>query len=59
MFLVSAFAMMRLLTLSLLVETVRSHGAVTIPRPRQAIDGGVHPWNGSVPSAGEMPFMFW
>ena len=33
------------------------HGAVSIPRPRNAIDGNVYPWNSTVPE--EMPFMFW
>lgn len=38
-----------------MVASVSGHGAVTIPKPRQAVDGGVHPWNGTVP--GPMPFM--
>ena len=33
------------------------HGSVSIPQPRQAIDGDVAPWNGTVPQA--IPFMFW
>ena len=36
-----------------------AHGAVTHPRPRNAIDGGVAPWNGTVPAADKMPFMFY
>jgi hypothetical protein len=30
---------------------------MTQPPSRNAIDGGVHPWNGSVPES--VPFMFW
>ena len=26
-----------------------AHGAVTIPAPRQAVDGSLPPWNGQVP----------
>jgi hypothetical protein len=33
------------------------HGSVSSPLPRQAIDGTVAPWNGTVPEA--IPFMFW
>ena len=29
---------------------VDGHGAVTIPKPRQAVDGALAPWNGSVPA---------
>ena len=36
---------------------VSSHGAVTIPPPRQAVDGKNAPWNGDVPD--NIPFMFW
>eukprot|EP00729_Bicosta_minor_P018606 gene18606-15200_t len=34
------------------------HGAVTIPKPRQAIDGSIHPWNGTVPQSGQACFWF-
>ena len=40
-----------------LFEAARGHGAMTQPRSRNAIDGNVAPWNGSVPS--HVPFMFW
>ena len=50
---------MNVLLLSALVEGVRSHGAVTSPKPRNAIDGAVHPWNSTVPSTATMPFMFY
>jgi len=30
--------------------TVLGHGAVTHPKPRQAIDGGLAPWSGLVPN---------
>ena len=39
------------------LATVEAHGAVTQPPSRNAIDGAVLPWNGSVPD--EVPFMFW
>ena len=42
-----------------MVAGVRAHGAVTIPRPRNAIDGRLAPWNATVPSNADMPFMFW
>jgi len=32
-----------------LIASVAGHGAVTHPKPRQAIDGTLAPWNGSVP----------
>ena len=32
-----------------LVAVVSGHGAVTHPKPRQAIDGTIAPWNGTVP----------
>lgn len=32
-----------------LLVTVSGHGAVTHPKPRQAIDGRIAPWNGTVP----------
>ena len=38
-----------LLALAGLVATARGHAAVTHPKPRQAIDGVVAPWNGTVP----------
>ena len=41
------------------ITEVSAHGAVTIPKPRNSIDGGVHPWNGTVPGVKDMPFMFW
>ena len=46
--------MMRSATLLLLagaamVHKVAAHGAVTIPPPREAIDGDTAPWNGQVP----------
>jgi hypothetical protein len=31
-------------------QGAHGHGAVTHPKPRQAIDGTIAPWNGSVPS---------
>ena len=31
------------------LRSVAAHGAVTHPKPRQAIDGSLAPWNGSVP----------
>ena len=39
------------------LSTVIAHGAMTFPPSRNAADGSLHPWNGSVPS--EVPFMFW
>lgn len=45
--------------LGALVTAADGHGAVTHPPPRNAIDGGVHPWNGTIPGVGSMPFMFW
>ena len=39
------------------VEFVDGHGAVSHPKPRNAIDGTIAPWNGTVPEP--MPFMFW
>ena len=40
--------------MSILTEHLESalagHGAVTQPKPRQAIDGSIAPWNGSVPA---------
>eukprot|EP01051_Picozoa_sp_SAG22_P010750 SAG22_NODE_985_length_6158_cov_3.370193_2_plen_44_part_00 len=41
--------MLRAMTLSALAGAAAGHGAVTHPKPRQAIDGALHPWNGSVP----------
>ena len=32
-----------------LIRGATAHGAVTIPPPREAIDGSLAPWNGSVP----------
>ena len=37
------------LLLSGLVATAAGHAAATHPKPRQAIDGSIHPWNGTVP----------
>lgn len=34
---------------AVLFATADAHGAVTIPRPREAIDGDIAPWNGQVP----------
>lgn len=34
-----------------------AHGAVTFPPPRQAVDGSLAPWNGTVPFP--VPFEFW
>jgi hypothetical protein len=34
----------RSLVLAGLVSTASGHGAVTHPRPRQAIDGAISPW---------------
>jgi len=44
---------MKMLFMLLLLEmmvTAAAHGAVTIPKPRQAVDGTLAPWNGSVPA---------
>ena len=40
---------------------VTSHGAVTFPPPRNAIDGDKPPWNGAVPKTklGGEPFGGW
>ena len=46
----------RLLCLALAAHA-EGHGAVTFPRPRNAVDGTIAPWNGEPPGA--MPFMFW
>ena len=50
---------MRRLALALVCLAVFAdgHGAVTQPPSRNAIDGKVHPWNGTVPDS--VPFMFW
>ena len=40
------------------VAEVSSHGAVTIPPPRNAIDADVAPWNLTVPEL-PIPFQFW
>lgn len=32
------------------LHTADAHGAVTHPKPRQAIDSSLAPWNGSVPA---------
>mmetsp|Transcript_20430 Transcript_20430/g.53178 ORF Transcript_20430/g.53178 Transcript_20430/m.53178 type:complete len:419 (-) Transcript_20430:197-1453(-) len=48
------------MTISVVVATAASvlgHGSMTIPRPRNAIDGTVAPWNGTVP-AYPIPFDF-
>ena len=41
--------MQKLLFISGLLSTAAGHGAVTHPRPRNAIDSDTHPWNGHVP----------
>ena len=41
---------LRTLTLAALAATANAHGAVTHPKPRQAVDGSLSPWNGSVPA---------
>jgi len=46
-----------LVSLALIAPPADGHGAVTQPPSRNAIDGRVAPWNGSVPSS--VPFMFW
>ena len=43
--------------LSAIVVGALGHGALSTPRPRNAIDGSLSPWNGSVPEV--VPFMFW
>lgn len=48
----------RALAAAALAGAAAGHGAVSFPRPRQAIDGNVAPWNGTVP-AYPIPFMFW
>jgi len=48
---------MRFIILLSAVGRACAHGAVSQPRPRNAIDGSVHPWNKSVPEV--VPFMFW
>ena len=37
------------LALGLSAQQADAHGAVTIPKPREAIDGDTAPWNGKVP----------
>ena len=37
------------LVLGLSDGKVEAHGAVTSPKPREAIDGDTAPWNGKVP----------
>ena len=37
------------LALGLSARQADAHGAVTIPMPREAIDGDTAPWNGKVP----------
>ena len=42
--------MMRLVVaLGTVITVVSGHGSMTIPKPRNTIDGDVAPWNGSVP----------
>lgn len=50
-----ASTMLSLALLSCLVDEASSHGAVTIPRPRNSVDGTLAPWNGTVP-AWPIPF---
>ncbi len=38
-----------LVCLGLLVDRAGAHGAVTIPKPRNAVDGDQAPWGGKVP----------
>ena len=52
-------AVTSLLLLGGMAAYASGHGAVTHPRPRNAIDGRVAPWNATVPSNKDMPFMFW
>jgi hypothetical protein len=40
---------LRVLLTSACAATAAAHAAVTHPKPRQAIDGAIAPWNGSVP----------
>ena len=49
--------MLRSLAAAALATVATGHGAMTQPRSRNAVDGNVAPWNGSVPSS--VPFMFW
>lgn len=44
-----------MLAVTCFVAAVHTHGAVTIPTPRQSLDGKLAPWNGSVP---EYPIPF-
>ena len=37
------------LLLCAIATLANGHGAVTHPKPRQAIDGAISPWNGTVP----------
>lgn len=37
------------LVLSTLFSVAFGHGQVTHPKPRQAVDGQLAPWNGTVP----------
>ena len=46
-----------LIFLATFVAGADAHGAMTQPKSRNAIDGQVAPWNGSVPES--VPFMFW
>ena len=51
-------AVTSLLLLGGMAAYASGHGAVTHPRPRNAIDGRVAPWNATVPSNKDMPFIF-
>lgn len=42
--------MLRTTVVACVVAQVAGHAAVTHPRPRQAIDGALAPWNGTVPN---------
>ena len=45
----ASFSPLTSLVVAVLIAMVYGHGAVTHPKPRQAIDGTLAPWNGSVP----------
>lgn len=51
-----ATLMSLVLTINMVGVTI-GHGAVTIPKSRNSVDGSLAPWNGTVPEA--VNFMFW